>query len=285
MKKARKAAKAEPADREGARTVGRVLATLELLAGDRNPLRLVDIARTLDLPPSSAHALLQQLVKFEYVQVVGAERRYELGPNLALLGSRALSGLQLIRVARPIIEELVASLGENTYLAMRHARGMAYVDNVEGTYGLMMRFPMGTPRPLHASGPGKLYLAFHAGPASLNDVLGSEPLPAYTKHTVTDRSQLRRQLEQIRERGYAINEQEVVDDAFGVSAPIFGVQDQLIGCVTIGIPGTRFKERKATAIKQVTAAAAEITRRMGNENWKDVIQKYREHASASDRAR
>ena len=56
--------KDRPVEREGARTVGRVLAALELLAGERTPLRLTDIARALKLPPSSAHALLQQLVKF-----------------------------------------------------------------------------------------------------------------------------------------------------------------------------------------------------------------------------
>lgn len=270
-----------PAEREGARTVGRVLAALELLAGERMPLRLTDIARALKLPPSSAHALLQQLVKYEYAQVVGAERRYEGGANLSLLGSRVLSGLELIRVGRPVLEELSKTLGENVYLGMRHSRGMAYVDCVEGSYGLMMRFPMGAPRPLHASGPGKLYLAFFVAPSALDEVLGSEPLAAYTPHTVTKRSELRRQLDEIRVTGYAANEQEVVPDAFGISAPIFGANSEFVGCVTCGIPGIRFPQIKKLAIKKVMEAAAEITRRMGNDGWSRVIQKYRETARAS----
>ena len=165
--KARTPEKSPKPEKEGARTVGRVVATLELLSEERGSLRLVDIARSLQLPTSSAHALLRELVKLEYVQVVGADRRYEVGPSLALLGSRVVSNVQLIKIARPIIEELARNVGYNTYIAMRHPRGIAYVDCVEGSYGLMMRFPLGSPRPLHASGPGKLYLAFCVRPVGL----------------------------------------------------------------------------------------------------------------------
>jgi DNA-binding IclR family transcriptional regulator len=273
--------KLDKPEKEGARTVGRVVATLELLAGERNSLRLVDIARNLNLPASSAHALLRQLVKLEYVQVVGDDRRYEVGPSLALLGSRVVSHIQLIKVARPIIEELASSVGYNTYIAMRHPRGIAYVDCVEGSYGLMMRFPLGSPRPLHASGPGKLYLAFCVRPSALDEVLGGESLPSYTGHTTTDRAQLRRQLKDILANGYAINAQEVLEGAFGISAPIFGPHEEFVGCVTLGIPGVSYKERKATALKGILAAAAEITRRMGSDNWRNIIKRHQELYRAS----
>jgi IclR family acetate operon transcriptional repressor len=263
-------------EKEGARTVGRVVATLELLAGERNSMRLVDIARILQLPASSAHALLRELVKLEYVQVIGADHRYEAGPNLTMLGSRVVSGMQLTKVARPIVEELASSVGYNTYIAMRHPRGIAYVDCVEGAYGLMMRFPLGSPRPLHASGPGKLYLAFCVQPSALDEVLGGKPLPSFTTHTTTDRFVLRRQLGEILANGYAINAQEVLDGAFGISAPIFGPQEDFVGCVTLGMPGVRYKERKAMALKQIIVAATEITRRMGSDKWRDIIKRRRE---------
>jgi len=279
--KARTPDKSPKPEKEGARTVGRVVATLELLSEERSSLRLVDIARSLQLPTSSAHALLRELVKLEYVQVVGADRRYEVGPSLALLGSRVVSNVQLIKVARPIIEELARNVGYNTYIAMRHPRGIAYVDCVEGSYGLMMRFPLGSPRPLHASGPGKLYLAFCVRPSALNEVLGSDDLPSYTTNTTTNRSQLRRQLKEILDNGYAINAQEVVEGAFGISAPIFGLHEEFVGCVTLGIPGVSYKERKAGALKAILSAAAEITRRMGNDDWKSIIKKHRELYRAS----
>jgi DNA-binding IclR family transcriptional regulator len=275
----------ESTEPEGARTVGRVIRVLELIASESEPLRLVDIARVLDLPTSSAHALLQQLVRLDYVKLVGPERRYVQGPGLALLGSRVRSGLQLVRAARPILEELAASTGENVYVAVRHARGIAYADCVEAMFGLMTRFPLGSPRPLHASGPGKLYLAFHVAPAALDEFLGAEPLPAFTSHTTTDRAVLRQQLQEIRRQGYAINEQEVVDDAFGVSAPIFDANRAFIGCVTIGMPGVRFKARKKEAIDKVVAAAVQISKSMGCENWREAVNSYSKTLQSADSAR
>lgn len=273
------------AEPEGARTVGRVIRVLELIASESEPLRLVDIARVLDLPTSSAHALLQQLVKLDYVKPVGTERRYVQGPGLALLGSRVRSGLQIVRAARPILEELAASTGENVYVAVRHARGIAYADCVEAMFGLMTRFPLGSPRPLHASGPGKLYLAFYVPPASLDEFLGTEPLPAFTSHTTTDRAVLRQQLQDIRVQGYAVNEQEVVDDAFGVSAPIFDASRVFIGCVTLGMPGVRFKTRKNEAIEKVVMAAAQISKSMGCESWREAIDSYSRSLQAAGSAR
>src|SRR5690349_24556300 len=91
--KARTPEKSPKREKEGARTVGRVVASLELVSEERSSLRLVDIARSLQLPSSSAHALLRELVTLECGQVVGADRRYEVGPRRALLGSRVVSNV------------------------------------------------------------------------------------------------------------------------------------------------------------------------------------------------
>lgn len=277
MKKARVVGRKPPSP-EGARTVGRVLRALELLASQTGPLRLVEIARELDVPTSSAHVLLQQLVRYEYVIPVGQERRYVAGPGLVLLGSRVRAGLQIVKVARPVIEELAAATGENVYLGIRQARGIAYADAVEAESGVMARFPLGSVRPPHATSPGKVFLAFHVPPDRLESFLGPDPLPAYTRYTTTDRVKLRRQLEQVRARGYAVNEQEAVEDGFGISAPIFGADGTLAGSITIGMPGVRFKSRRDMAIKKAIAAATEISRRMGVESWSEVVRSFSRRA-------
>lgn len=263
---------------EGARTVGRVLRALELLASQSEPVRLVELARGLDVPTSSAHVLLQQLIRYDYARPVGQERRYVAGPGLVLLGIRVRTGLQLVKVARPVVEELAATTGENVYLGIRQARGIVYADSVEAESGVMARFPIGSLRPSHATSPGKVFLAFHVPPDQLETFLGPDPLPAYTRYTTTDRVKLRQQLEQVRSRGYSVNEQEAVEDGFGVSAPIFGADGSLAGSITVGMPGVRFKSRREMAIKKAIAAAAEISRRMGVENWSEVVRSFSKRA-------
>ena len=264
----------QPLKSEGARTVGRVLGALELLAIQNEPLRLVEIARGLDMPTSSAHVLLQQLIRHDYARAVGQERRYVAGPGLALLGTRVRAGLQIVKVARPVVEELAATTGENIYLGIRQARGIVYADSVEAESGVMARFPIGSLRPAHATSPGKVFLAFHVPPAQIDTFLGPGPLPAYTRYTTTDRLKLRRQLEQTRARGYAVNEQEAVEDGFGISAPIFGADGTLGGSITIGMPGVRYKSRRAMAIKKAIAAATEISRRLGVANWSEIVKSF-----------
>ena len=263
---------------EGARTVGRVLRALELLASTSEPLRLTEIARALDVPTSSAHALLQQLVRYEYAKPVGPERRYAQGDGLMLLGTRVRSSLHVVKVARPIIEEIAASTGENVYLGLRHSRGIVYADSVEAESGVMARFPVGSLRPLHASSPGKVFLAFHVPPAQLDSVLGPDPLPAFNRYTTTSRAVLREQLEEIRSRGYAINEQEVVEGAFGVSVPIFGADRSLAACLTIGMPGLRFKSRKDMVLKKAVAGANEISLGLGQPDWDGIVKSFRKQA-------
>ncbi len=248
---------------EGGRTVGRVLKALELVALDNRPLRVVDVSKALDVPMSSAHALLQQLVHYDYFNIVGADRRYVQGPALALLSGRIRSGTHLIRVALPVIEKLGTDLGENIYLGVRQAKGIAYADSVEATFGVMAKFPLGVLRPLYCTSPGKIFLAYGVPPDQIDAMLGTEPLSAFTSHTVTDRAQLRRELDEVRKNGYALNEQGVLDDSYGISAPVFNMEARLIGCVTAGMPGVRYKSRKKLTIEHVIAAAAEISRGMG----------------------
>lgn len=264
----------KPAKAEGARTVGRVLRALELLAVQSGPLRLVEIARGLGMPTSSAHALLQELIRFDYVKPAGDERRYVAGPGLVLLGTRVRAGLQIVKAARPVLEELAATTGENVYLGIRQARGIVYADSIEAESGVMARFPLGSMRPLHASSPGKVFLAFHVPPAQLEAFLGPDPLPAFTRHTITDRVKLRQQLEQVRIRGYSVNEQEAVEGAFGVSAPIFGGAGALAGTITLGMPVVRFKSGRDMAIRKVIAAATEISRRLGVESWNETLKSF-----------
>lgn len=259
--------------KDGGRTVGRVLRVLELMAGSRTPLRLTDIARKLDLPASSVHALLQQLVKNDYVKVSpDSERQYESGAALALLSSKSSANLNLVRTARPILHELSALIGENTFLGLCHSRGVSYVDSVEDIYGLTMRFPMGTLRPLHASSTGKLFLALHANADTLQTYLGSEPLAAFTRHTITDSAVLRAQLDEIREQGCAINLQEVVDGACGISAPIIDAHVRFVGSLTVGVPEVRFEARRDIVMQHVKASVKEISRRLGNDDWQASLE-------------
>jgi len=267
-------AKPREAEKDGARTVGRVLRLFELLASGDEALRLTDISRELKVPLSSAHALIHQLIKLNYVGVV-EDRRYAKGPGLMRLGSRILSGIDLIKVGYPVLQRLSITTGESVYLGMRHANGIAYVRSVEATSGIVLRAPLGVPRPLHASSVGKIFLAYGVLPSQLDAMLGPEPLHAYTSKTVTDRAVLRRVLDEIRNAGFSLSEQEIFDRAIGLSVPVFAADSTLAGAITLGADIGRFRKSRDVILGGVIAAAAEISRYMGVENWSQVVEAFR----------
>jgi IclR family acetate operon transcriptional repressor len=136
----------------------------------------------------------------------------------------------------------------------------------------MARFQLGTLRPLHATSPGKIFLAFAVAPKDIAHVLGPGPLVAITRFTKTDVSQVRGEIKQVRARGYAVNEQEALEGAFGVSAPVFNADGSLGGCVTLGLPEFRFRASKDVAIQKVVDAAIEISRRLGQDRWMQTLR-------------
>lgn len=249
-------------EREGARTVGRVLKLLELVASTRKHFRLVDISEALDIPASSAHVLVKQLMKYDYLRIDDS-RRYTKSTALMMLASQIMSSNNLLSVARPFIEKLSEETSESVYLGMRTEAGIAYIDAIEGTSGLVSRTPIGSLRPTHASSAGRVFLAYAVPDSDFDAFLGKAPLHAYTPRTPTDRAQLRRLVEDIRKDGYSVNQQAFTDKVSGVSAPIFDAGMNLAGTITLSAPDSRFEMKKEWFTNRVMACAEKISQAMG----------------------
>lgn len=254
----------EKPETEGARTVGRVLKLLELVADQRKPIRLVEISAALDMPPSSAHALAKQLVKYNYIKP-DEDRRYSRSTGLVALASKVMGNTSLVSIARPYIEELNEDTSESIYLGMRTNEGIVYVDAIEGTSGLVSRTPLGSLRPAHASSAGRVFLAYVVPDEDLSRFLGKAALHAFTPRTPTDRTELKQLLKKIRVDGYAVNEQALTDKVCGVSAPIFDAGSKLAGTITLSAPDVRFDLKKDVLISKVVACAHSISLACGKQ--------------------
>lgn len=264
---------ASGAETEGARTVGRVLKLLELISGQAKPSRLVDIAAALDMPTSSTHVLLQQLVRHDYIRMT-EDRRYVPSSGLVVLASRAMARTSLVGIARPRLERLSSETGESIYLGIRTPQGIVYVDSIEAKAGLVSRTPIGSLRPLHASSAGRVFLAFCIEEADLDGFLGSEPLTAFTPFTPVDRHQLKQLVRKIRRDGFAVNEQALADKVYGVSAPIFDANAALLGTITLSAPDARFIPKSSELVGAVVEAAADISRATGLEDWRHALSRH-----------
>ncbi len=254
-----------------------MLRVLELFAADRKPLRLADIQRDLDIPVSSCHVLLQEMIRLGYLRLT-SDRRYEKSVQMIVLGSRIRSASDLHTAARDVLERVHVQTGETVYLATADDNQIYYVDSLEAASGIISRVPMGTSRPLHASSPGYVFLAYATDYKRMDDLLGPEPYRAYTPHTITDRNGLIATIGKVREQGYSLAFQAQNSGMFGISAPIFGNGDKLVGAISISAALDRYRDGFEPLAQVVTGAAAEVTRRLGADAWQDIVVR---HASAS----
>ena len=208
------------------------LKILNLLEHSRQGMGTTEVANQLDIDKSSASRLLHTLANYGFVEQDEATARYLLGPQLVTLGQRLLNRITLRDHARPYLYELVDKTGECAHLAIQAQRQALYIDQVESTAALRVESEIGTLAPLHCTALGKTLLAF-------GDVRMPDELQPYTRRTVADRSSLAAQLEQTRQRGYAIDDEEYNYGVRCVAAAVYDHQGKLVGAIGISGPAGR----------------------------------------------
>lgn len=256
-------ASVRPAASSSASTVERAADVLLLFASSSaTTLGVTEIAQQLGLSKASVHRILSSLRKKGIVEIDPVTRRYLLGPVIVSLGLTYLSKLDVRRVAHPELVALSRETFETATLSIRAGEHRVYVDQVTPDREVLMSVQIGLPHPLHAGASSKAFLAF-LPPAEIEFYL-ENTLEQVTPSTVTDRDQLRRQITEIRRRGYALSFGERQAGAGSVAAPVFDYQNLPIAVISVCGPA----ERLAQEVDLCAAALLDTTRRvsaqMGN---------------------
>ena len=187
--------------------VDRCLGVIEALAAASTGLPLGVLAEQLELPKSATHRLLQALARRGYVEQDSQTQEYALSLKMATLAFRFLDARRLPDIAQRILDALAASVGEYCRLALVEGEALVWVARAQGaTQGLRYDPPMGREVVLHATATGKAWLATLPEQDALRIVCarGFETPPGFGPRVVTNVDDFRRQLDETRERGYAL---------------------------------------------------------------------------------
>ena len=231
---------------------------LSVLADEPADCSLTQLARLAQLPTTTVHRLLVALVRTGYVVQDANTSRYALGPKLVLIGQRASRKNELIRIARPWLEELALQTGETVNLTTRVGDSVVQLDHVESRNMLRVTYPEGERFPMHASASGKLFLAWLSN-AERERILTSALHP-YTQETMVRKSALEADLAVIRERGYAIDDAERENGVRCVALPIINDSGEYAAAVSISGPSLRITVSRLHEIAgEIGSAAREIS--------------------------
>lgn len=215
-----------------ASSVKRVLhALVELSEG---PLTISEIARRIEVHRSTSLRLLRTLESERFVRRTD-DGSYILGPRLATLAYSGLNGIASRAVSEAHLRRLGELTGHTIHLAILDGDHMIYIDKVESTHAVRMYSRIGLPAPLHATGVGKAILAYQT-PSTRKRLLGLPPFRRYNDRTHTSLERINEELDQIADRGWALDNSEHEDFIHCVAAPIFGAANNVVAAVSISAP-------------------------------------------------
>lgn len=217
-------------------TIAKALTVLEeVVRHQRKGLRFSQIVAHTNIPKTSAHRILKELIKAGYLTHNSETERYRADLKVVSLGAEVLSQFSLRQHMRPHLSELNRTTGYATNLAIRQGQLGVYIDRIESRdRGLKLFSEVGQSFPLHSTGLGKALLAY-ADKETMSRIL-SEPLRKFTDTTITDPIRLQEELALTRERGYAIEQEETFRGIMCFGAAILGPGAICLGSVSTAIP-------------------------------------------------
>ena len=242
-------------------SIPRAVHVIDLLA-HRAPLGVRAVAQQLELPLGSAHRILLDLASESIVERTPTGE-WQLSYRLLEIVGAQLERVQLPRLARPVLEQLATDTRETTFLAVPSRDEIVYLDKVQTDLQLQLNVELGTRRPMHCTGLGKAILA-HLPEAQQEQVLTASPLRAFTPSTITDPMLLRLDLQRTRQRGYAIDREEIILGVQCVAVPILNHAGRAVGAISVA--GTTPKtegERLDALVARLKSAGEYVSRRLG----------------------
>lgn len=230
--------------RTGAQAVERALTVLRAIEDSEDPLGVTELARQTELTVSTTHRLARTLTDSGLLAQDPITERYQLGPTLVALGEKAAERLGYDRVM-PALRELSAATGESINLGIRTGNDVHVALHVPSPQPLRFDQPAGTAVPLHVSAMGKCLLAYVG---EIDDqVNGLGDLTRVTDRTITQRKKLKAELELVRRRGWALNDEERNPGVRAIAVPVLR-DGTAVAAIAVQGPTIRLTEERLDGI-------------------------------------
>ncbi len=244
----------------------KIFKILEELAKNNGKMKLKDLSSTLGYPPSTTHRLLNTLIELGYVEQDQHSSGYNLGVKILSLAASSLNGLDLGQVSYPHLCNLRDETGETANIAINDHNESLYIQKAESTATVRVFSLIGKRAPLHATGVGKVMLA-DIPSEEVEEIIEKTGLPRITDKTITTLDALKEELQLIKDRGYAYDNEECELGAFCVAAPVRDYTGRVIASISVSVPTNRLNaQMRKKLIKGVTTESVKLSAKLGFNN-------------------
>jgi DNA-binding IclR family transcriptional regulator len=245
----------------GAPSVKKAFAILSTISASKEGLGVSELAKNLKMAKSTVHGMTSALEELGAVMRDPLTKKYKLGFTLLEIGRSAYSQIDLKTSARPVIEELMEKTQTSVFLGILNWGHVTILDIVESKQDLSITAPVGSTIPLFAGAVGKVFLASMADEEAAK-IIKSKGLPRYTDNTIVDLKLYYKELEQVREKGYAVDDEEYILGVRAVAAPLIGLGQLRSAIWAVGFKAGLDELKLKTLTGETQKAAQAISRRI-----------------------
>ena len=252
-------------------SVAKAFKILEFMASQKEAYTITELSRRFKIPVSTMNNLLLTLVYCGYL-ARNAKGSFRVTMKLLEESAKVLENHGLRDVAHDQLERLSSLTELTSILSVRDGDQMVCIDKAEGASQIRLASNVGKRFHLHSTATGKMVLTYLPA-AEVDEIAARTGLPAVTPNTITNPDKLLLELEKIRNKGYAEDNEENTVGIRGVAAPVFDYQGAVVGAISTGGVGIQLDDRMKAVIAAVQECAAMVSARLGYRQSEDSPRK------------
>lgn len=258
------------------RSVERVVAVLKCFEPDALELGTTQISRRASIPKATTHRILVTLTKDGLLERSNRTGNYRIGPELYTLGSRYLSTNDIASAAEPVTKVLNDLTGETVHVSILNSGNVLIIMKEESKHAFRVSQRIGTIVPAYASAMGKAFLS-ELTDKELDNLIPEERLKPVTSKTIATKTELKRELEQIRNSGVSIDKEGTLEMIIGTGALIRDDTGKAVAAIGMPFPIFRLNQAGSKRIQNlVKTGAGLISYRLGYQDANNPIRSIEE---------
>jgi DNA-binding IclR family transcriptional regulator len=238
-------------------SVKKAFKIINAISETSNGLGISDLSKKLKIGKSTVHGITAALEEMGVLVREPIHKRYTVGYSLVELCRTAYGKIELKDLARKPMEKLMEKVGETVFLGVLNGDHVTIVDTVESRNEMKITSPPGTRLPLLAGATGRVLLS-QIDKGKAKEIMQKKGLTRYTSKTVVDPHQFLREIEQVKKRGYAVDDEEYITGVRAVAAPLLSTSSAPAALWVVGFTSALDDQKVKTVIREIQETLQEI---------------------------
>lgn len=243
------------------RTIERAIEVLSLLSKEKKGLNIKELLEIMQIPKTSLYDILETLVFLEMIEKdFNEQNRYKIGIKSFQIGNSYSGNRELFSLIKKPMQELAERTNNTVFFAVENNHEIVYMSKFEPEKAIITTSNVGSTNPMYCTSLGKAILSFSPEP-KMKQMIDSQSYVKKTSFTLS-KDELLKEVETIKQRGYAIDNREVEEHMLCIGAPIFNHNKEVVGAISISnlYSENRNIEEEAAELLKTTQ---EISRKLG----------------------